>query len=205
MILLSQALCNSAYPERTMRQILLTILLGLAMSSSAVDLRLHGEVTTFGSREVLGDVLVRVYRNGVKEQAFMTGSGGRYTVDLERGGDYIIRFSRPGHVTKCFAVDTHGAAWEGDSRSVHVAVEMTLFETVEGIDLSFFDLPMGLAHFSPTTGYLSWDKDYEERIRPEVDRLMAEVRLRREQMAATVSTSGALNDRRIQPVLSVSA
>lgn len=179
-----------------MRAIILCFFVGIALSTSAVDLRLHGEVTAYGSREVLGDVLVRVYRDGVKEQAFMTDAGGRYTVDLKRGGHYVIRFSRPGHVTKCFAVDTHGAAWEGDLRSVSVAVEMTLFERVPGIDLSFFDLPMGLANFSPTTGYLSWDKAYEERIRPEVDRLMAEVRLRREHMAATVSSSTDVSDRR---------
>ncbi|MCB0769357.1 MAG: hypothetical protein KDC00_03005 [Flavobacteriales bacterium] len=179
-----------------MRYILLTILIGFAMSVAAVDLRLHGEVTTFGSREVLGDVLVRVYRNGLKEQAFMTGAGGRYSVDLREGGHYIIRFSRPGHVTKCFAVDTHGAAWEGDARSVNVAVEMTLFEKVDGLDLSFFDLPMGLANFSPTTGYLSWDKEYEERIRPEVDRLMAEVATHRLRNAPTVSHIGPSNEER---------
>jgi hypothetical protein len=73
---------------------------------------------------------------------------------------------------------------------------MTLFETVEGVDLSFFDMPMGLAHFSPTTGYLSWDKDYEERIRPEVDRLMAEVSARRSVNGATVSSTIPSNGHR---------
>ena len=39
---------------------------------------------------------------------------------------------------------------------------------------------MGLARFEPLTGFLSWDKAYEERIRPEVDRLMTELRRRSE-------------------------
>lgn len=147
-----------------------------SLFSWAVNLRLHGEVTDHSTRTPLGEVLVRVYRDGVKERAFTTGPGGRYTVELERGGQYVIRFSLPGHVTKCYAVDTHGPAWEGDHREISVDVEMTLFESVPGLDLSFFDMPMGLAYFSPTTGYLSWDKEYEARIKPEVDRLMAEVR-----------------------------
>lgn len=53
-----------------------------------------GEWTTYGTRSLLGDVLVRVYRNGVKEQSFTTGQGGKYTVDLERGGSYVIHFQQ---------------------------------------------------------------------------------------------------------------
>lgn len=163
-----------------MRKLFFAILAFIVMPCSAVDLRLHGEVTNYTSRTPLDQVLVRVYRDGVKERSFTTGNGGNYTIDLERDGNYIIRFSLPGHVTKCFAVDTHGAAWEGDRREVSVDVEMTLFERVPGMDLSFFDLPMGLARFCPTTGFLTWDAEYEERIRPEVGRLMAQVRLLRE-------------------------
>jgi hypothetical protein len=94
-------------------------------------------------------------------------------------------------------VDTKGAAWQGDRREVSVDVEMTMFENVTDLDLSFFDLPMGLARFSPTTGYLTWDKDYEERIKPEVDRLMAEVRLRRN--GVVYPEDPANNDVRVHP------
>ena len=57
---------------------------------------------------------------------------------------------------------------------------MTMFEKVPDLDLGFFDMPMGLARFEPMTGRLQWDQAYEERIAPEVARLMAEVRARRE-------------------------
>ena len=103
---------------------------------------------------------------------------------LENNAEYVIRFSQPGRVTKCYAVDTHGAAWEGDGRVVDLAIEMTLFEVVPGLDLSFFDLPMGMARFTPMTGFLSWNDTYAQRVRPEVDRLMAEVVQRRQTLAA---------------------
>ncbi len=163
-----------------MRPFFLLLLICFSMPAWAVELRLRGEVTDHVTRTPLTEVLVRVYRDGVKEKTFTTGPGGRYTVNLQRGGNYVIRFSLPGHVTKCYAVDTHGPVWEGDNREISVDVEMTLFENVPGVDLSFFDMPMGLARFSATTGMLSWDKAYEERIRPEVDRLMALVRAHRE-------------------------
>jgi len=171
-----------------MRNLILAILTCLVLPCSAVDLRLRGEVTNFVSRTPLDQVLVRVYRDGVKEQSFTTGHGGSYTIDLERDGNYVIRFSLQGHVTKCFAVDTHGAAWQGDRREVSVDVEMTLFETVPDMDLSLFDLPMGLARFCPTTGFLSWDAEYEERMRQEVAWVMAQLRGRKE--AAVAPTSG---------------
>lgn len=163
-----------------MRNLITAILAAAALSTTAAELRLHGEVTDHVTRAPLGEVLVRVYRDGVKERSFTTGATGKYVVTLERGGDYIIRFSLPGHVTKCYAVNTEGPAWEGDNRAVPVDVEMTLFERVPDLDLSFFDMPMGMARFCPMTGLLKWDAAYEGRIKPEVDRLMAEVRLRRE-------------------------
>jgi hypothetical protein len=168
-----------------MRTFLTALLAACALLSTAAELRLRGEVTDHETRLPLGEVLVRVYRNGVKEQVFHTGPAGKYNINLERGGEYIIRFSLPDHVTKCYAVDTRGASWEDDTREVSVDVEMTLFEKVPGVDLSFFDMPMGMARFCPMTGLLKWDAGYEERIRPEVDRLMEEVRARREAQPMT--------------------
>ncbi|MEO8589694.1 MAG: hypothetical protein ABI432_10025 [Flavobacteriales bacterium] len=162
-----------------MRHLLLLALCLLASRSSAAELRLHGEVTDVNTRTPFGEVLVRVYKDGVKQQVFTTSAEGHYNVHLDNEAEYVIRFSAPGRVTKCFAVDTHGGEWAGDNRSVDLAVEMTLFERVDGVDLSFFDLPMGIARFSPMSGFLSWDKAYEEEVQAEVSRLMAEVALRR--------------------------
>lgn len=156
----------------------------LALDASAARLQVRGVVTDAATREPMGDVLVRVYKNGVKQHVFNTGSGGHYDVTLDNGADYVIRFSLPGRVTKCFGIDTHGPAWEGDHSTAQVEVEMTLFEQVDGLDLSFFDMPMGIARFTPMTGYLTWDRGYEEHIKPEADRLYAEVMLRRDQSLA---------------------
>lgn len=166
-----------------MRNILLLLFMGSVLTSQAVQLRVHGTVTDLESRAPLSQALVRVYKDGVKQQVFQTGEGGRYSVVLDNNAEYIIRFSQPGRITKCYAVDTHGPAWENDGRVVDVAVEMTLFEAIPGLDLTFFDLPMGMARFTPMTGYLSWNDSYAQRVRPEVDRLMAEVAQRRQTLA----------------------
>ncbi len=172
-----------ASPKKSdhMRTVLLIASLLMAPWMQAAHLRVHGSVTDHNDRTPLDQALVRVYKDGVKQAAFTTGAGGRYHVELDNNAHYVIRFSMPGRVTKCFAVDTHGPAWEGDNAMKDLEVEMTLFEQQDGLDLSFFDLPMGIARFTPMTGVVSWNAEYEQRVRPEVDRLMAEVALRREQ------------------------
>lgn len=166
-----------------MRTQLFAALLLVAPIANAAHLRVHGIVSDVNTREPLNEVLVRVYKDGVKQEAFTTGANGHYNVALENGAHYVIRFALPGRVTKCFAVDTHGPSWADDGSMQDVEVEMTLFERVDGLDLGFFDMPMGMARFTPMTGYLAWNADYEARVKPEVDRLMAEVNERRERLA----------------------
>ncbi|MBK9176877.1 MAG: carboxypeptidase regulatory-like domain-containing protein [Flavobacteriales bacterium] len=156
----------------------------VALQASAARLHVRGTVTDAATRQPIAEALVRVYKDGVKQHVLHTGAGGHYGITLDNGAQYVIRFSLPGRVTKCFGIDTHGPAWEDDHSVKDVEVEMTLFERVAGLDLSFFDMPMGLARFTPMTGYLSWNKEYEERILPEAARLYAEVMLRRDPLLA---------------------
>ena len=149
----------------------------------AAKLRVGGQVTDMDTRKGMGGVLVRVYKDGVKQHIHTTNASGRYLFMLDNNASYVIRFSMPGRITKCFAVDTHGPEWENDGRTIDLEVEMTLFEAIPGRDFSFFDLPLGMARFTPMTGVIAWNKEYEDRVKPEVDRLMTMVAEYREQLA----------------------
>lgn len=165
----------------------LALLAGVSVSGHAAQLRVKGVVTDLDSREPLGGVFVRVFRNGKVVDQFHTGADGHYNVRLENGGELALRFSMPGHVSKCFSVDTQGPEWEGDTKVVAVDIEMTLFERVPGVDLSVFDMPMGRARFTPMTGYLKWDKTYEEWIQPKVAEVMAHVSARKKPTNTTLA------------------
>lgn len=166
-----------------LRFLIIMLFAATAVPMWAVQLRVQGEVTDLHTRKGLPGVLVRIYKNGEKQHVLHTNLAGRYNAVLENNASYIIRFSAPGSVTKCFSVDTYGAAWENDQRVVDLEVEMTMFASVAGLDLTFFDLPLGIAHFQPMTGVITWNSTYEARVKPEVDRLMAEIAARREQVA----------------------
>jgi hypothetical protein len=154
----------------------------------AFDLKVHGVVTEYLSGTVITNALVRIYKDGVKQQAEETGILGVYAVKLDNNARYVIRFSAPGHQTKCFSVDTHGLAWEGDNKTKDLFVEMTLFERISDMDLSYFDLPMGMARFQPATGLVTWDEQYDSRIRAEVQAIMGEYERR---MTATADASAS--------------
>lgn len=166
-----------------LRFLIIALFATTAVPLLAVQLRVQGVVTELHSRKPLPGALVRIYKNGEKVQVMHSGALGRYNAILDNNASYIIRFSMPGHVTKCFAIETFGPAWENDHEVKQLEVEMTMFESVNDLDLSFFDLPLGIARFTPMTGVISWNGDYELKVQPEVDRLMYKVALRREQLA----------------------
>lgn len=176
---------------RTTRTLaMLALALGGFIEAQAYNLRIHGVVTEYLTGELVTDALVRVYKDGVKQQAEETGLLGRYGFTLDNNAKYVLRFSAPGHQTKCFTIDTHGLEWEGENKTRELFVEMTMFTRLSDMDLSFFDLPMGQARFEPATGLVTWDTEYDQRIRPEVQSLMIDYERRMTAMADVTSSAG---------------
>ena len=167
----------------------LAMFCGLLTEARAYNLRVHGIVTEYITGELVTDALVRVYKDGVKQQAEVTGLLGRYGFTLDNNAKYVLRFSAPGHQTKCFTIDTHGLEWEGENKTKDLFVEMTMFTRLSDMDLSFFDLPMGQARFEPATGLVSWDTEYDQRIRSEVQSLMIDYQRRMTTMAEATSSA----------------
>lgn len=171
-------------------------LVGVQLPAAAFSLRVTGVVTDHHTGQAMEHVLVHVYRNGVKVYAEETGILGHYAVKLENNADYVIRFSGPGLVTKCFTIDTHGLEWEGDQKVKDLWVEMTMFERTTAMDLSFFDMPMGMARFEPATGLVSWDLDYDRKVRPQVEDLMAQYHRLMTAQASTAQLDAPRRERR---------
>lgn len=166
------------------RSLFLLVLTLQASVLFGMRLRVFGTVTQLGDREPIADARVKIYKNGERQHELRTNASGHYNIVLDNGAEYVIRFSAAGRVTKSYALDTRGAEWEGDRRVQDLEIEMTLFEPVEDIDFGWFDMPMGMARFDPMTGHVAWSADYARRVKPEADRLMAEVRSRLEVTAS---------------------
>jgi len=148
------------------------VALCFAVSSLAVHLKIHGEVTGKHNAQPLGNVTVKVYDGGELVSTQTTNSKGKYEVSFANQGRYTIRFSYPGYASKCFSVNTRGPSWEGDHSKQKLYIGMTMVKRLEGFDLSLLDMPMGKARFDPATGFVRWDKVWHERISPKYKALM---------------------------------
>ncbi len=152
--------------------ILIITLLSFSQEAAAFRLRVNGLVTEHGTQQPLISARVRIYKDGVLQRTRTTNVGGKYSIALENQGNYVIRVDAPGHQGKCITINTHGLEWEGDARSSNLEVEMRLPAFRDGVDLSYFDLPLGMAYFEPATGLTRWSMKYERSVTADVRDLM---------------------------------
>jgi hypothetical protein len=165
------------------RTLICAFALAMLAPAYGIQLRVHGVVLGLFDNSPIAEVAVKVYRNGEQLPVVRTVSNGRYALLLDNNAEYVLRFTKAGKVSKSYTIDTRGAAWENDKRIQDLEIDIVLFEPVAGLDLGWFDMPMGMARFNPMTGHVAWSADYERRIRPEAERLTAEVALRYEATA----------------------
>lgn len=137
---------------------------GAFLQVHAFQLRMNGSVSDYAAQQPM-NARVRIYKNGVMHRVQWTGVAGRYSIILDNQAAYVIRVDAPGYQAKCITIDTKGMEWERDRRMSELEVEMRLPALQAGMDLSYFDLPLGMARFEPATGFTRWNKVYEETVR----------------------------------------
>jgi hypothetical protein len=136
----------------------------MGMEAWAYRLRINGLVTDYGTQQPLASARIRVYKNGVLQKRLASNSGGRYAFVFDNHSKYVVRVDAPGYQGKCIIIDTHGLEWERDPRVSDLDLEMRLPAYRNDVDLSFLDLPLGLASFEPATGHTSWSRGDERNI-----------------------------------------
>ena len=148
-------------------------MLGIGQEASAYRLRLNGLVTDYATQQPMSAARVRVYKNGVMQRVIRTGAAGQYAMTFDNHAEYVVRVDAPGYQVKCITISTQGLEWEGDRRTSDLQVEMRLPTLESGIDLSYFDLPLGIAKFEPATGHTRWNTTYEKAVSTNAQEVMA--------------------------------
>ncbi len=153
--------------------ILILASLAICQEASAYRLRLNGLVTDYVTQQPMSSARVRIYKNGVIQRTIKTGALGQYSMTFDNHADYVVRVDAPGFQVKCITINTAGLEWEGDRRVSDLQVEMRLPTLQSGIDLSYFDLPLGMADFEPATGHTRWNITYEKTVITTAQEVMA--------------------------------
>lgn len=163
-------------PIRSLRACLLACsLFLLAAAFGQVDnVYVYGTVKDYVSSKKLDGITVTVFKNGGKLAEVVTNASGKYEFNLDYGSDYKLVYSKAGMVSKNISIDTKNIPEEERVGGHGMNVEMTLFTELPGIDFSVLQQPIGKAKFDPTTKEVTWDLQYTEQVRAEIQRLMKE-------------------------------
>lgn len=155
-----------------MRTFLLTCLALACLSARAFHIELHGVVTEHFTGEPVRDVQVRIVKDGIERETVITRGNGQYEFILDRGYTYLVWFYKDGWVTKHVKIDATSIPPIPDVPFYDMDVQMTLFRWIDGVDLTIFEQPLGLAEYVHSVRKLTWDIEYTEALRPRVAEVM---------------------------------
>lgn len=166
-----------------MRSFLLSLAALTACPSHAFYIRMHGIVTEYFSGEPIKGAQVRMVKDGIERETQLTKRDGQYEFILDRGYTYLIWFYKDGWVTKHVKIDATGVPPIPDVPFHELDVQVSLFTWVDGVDLTIFEQPLGLAEYVQSVRKTTWDVEYTEALRPKVERVMIEYQRRMGKLA----------------------
>lgn len=152
--------------------LILIVGLGNLISAQEGELYIFGVVKDYDDGKKLENVTIRAYHNGSKVDEYITRSNGKYEFFLELGKEYDLDFVCPGFVSKKVYMDSRNIPAEDIGAGFSMNIEMSLFQELEGLDVSILDQPIGKAKYNPNTGALEFDFAYTQKIKDEISRLM---------------------------------
>ncbi len=138
-------------------------------------LYVYGTVRTYENNDSIPFPTVRVQEKvGLDAPSSVrTNARGRYELNLNRDGVFWILFDAPGKVGKRLEIDTHGARQERIG-GYGMNADVTLFDSIPGLDFSYLSEPMGRACFIGTRDEFNWDLEYTQAVKERIVKLMRE-------------------------------
>jgi len=137
-----------------------------------------GAVKKEEDKKRMAGATITVKRNGVIWKTLTADAKGYFDVPLLPGAIYMIEISKPMHVTKRIEVDTKNVPAEDAKYGFDVKFDISLFEKMEGLDVSILKRPIGKFRFDEDFGAITSDAVYAKSIKAELDRLKRELTAR---------------------------
>ena len=128
-----------------------------------------------GKSKLIGST-VTVYEDGEKSGSILTNASGKFGFDLLMDHEYIIEFSKTGYVSKRISVNTIGVPDdEAEFGFEYGGWQIGLFKTIEGLDVSILEKPIGKIFYVQAYGGFDYDAKYTKSIRNELAQLQLDL------------------------------
>jgi hypothetical protein len=146
-----------------------------------------GRVTEYNEKKAkdvpLENCIVSIFKGGNQQQVVNTGSSGKFKLRLDPNGDYEVRVTKSGYITKKFTITTFNVPSErGEGLFADFDVEIELFKIFPGLDYSVLNKPVAKIIYnpSPEVSDFDYDKVYTNQMRAELEKLKELARQARE-------------------------
>ncbi len=140
-----------------------------ALHAQSDMLVVNGTLRHEDSNAKLVDITVSVLQNGEAFDQILSDRNGQYFVELPLNQNYTIEFIGDGMVTKRVQINAGDTSNPLESDGYTFDLDMTLFDMVEGFDLSIMDSPIGIANVDDR-GKLQFDMAHTQEMRRAIDR-----------------------------------
>lgn len=156
---------------------LVVFAIGFPLFSSAQlgSLVVSGNLRHEDNKNKLTDVTVTVLQNGEAFDQIEVDRNGKYYLDLPLRHDYMLVFDSDGMVPKRVQINCAHTPEDMLVDGFMFDLDMSLFDEVEGFDLSIMDTPIGIATFEERNERIQFDlthtNDMRRLIDNELDRL----------------------------------
>lgn len=108
-------------------------------------------------------------------------SAGKYSFSLGNREAYMLHYSAPGKVSKCVEIDTRNTPDSIWAAGLFLSLELSLFDSVPGVDFSLLDDPIGRARYDAGTGHIEFDEAYTAMVRDRIREFIAAYKKRKEE------------------------
>lgn len=137
---------------------------------------LYGTVRHYGTKDSIPYPSVRIQeaRENALPWPIVTNVRGRYELELTEEKIYWIRYDAPGKVGKRIEVDMRGASLLQSEGGYGMNIEMTLFDSLPGVDFSILKEPIARCLFDEGKNEFAWDLEYTKQMKAGIDKTVKE-------------------------------
>jgi tetratricopeptide (TPR) repeat protein len=148
------------------------IAITIDVSGQGDDISIYGVVRDHSDNKKIANVDIFVYEDGKKIFDRKTNLNGKYEFVLDFNRTYKIVYNYPNYVSKYLTIDATDIPEKDRIGGFEMNIDMTLFEEIDGLDVSILEEPIGKANFDNKRGEMSWDMAYTDMMQKKIKDLM---------------------------------
>lgn len=130
------------------------------------DLVLYGDIREHEEKRAIPDATMAIVSNGIHQFNMKSDSVGHYSIALDVGKVWRVRYSAPGRVSKLVEFDLRDTPKYDGGYGMNV--DIRLFREDPSMDFTFLEEPIGISRYDSVSTTIKWDMDYTA---PRMERL----------------------------------